>query len=200
MGKLLSALVFIFFCSRLLKNRKKQKKKEFLIFFFVASMLKYLNVYNFYRYIHKIQFNKVSHYWFYRKLLASISLPYRLYHNVECFIRYIQGMYVCMYIHISVYIFSFILVLNIMLWKSMRRNRNESVEENEDEIDGKWWSRVRRTKEYCCVVCMYLLMYHTDNGKINEHLSYRWWWSGCMNEFKHYGEESSIRLKEMRIK
>lgn len=131
------------FCSRLLKNCKKQKK-EFLIFFFVASMLKYLNVYNFYSYIHKIQFNKVSHYWFYRKLLASISLPYRLYHNVECFIRYIQGMfvrmYICMYIYINVYIhiFSFILVLNIMLWKSMSRNRNESVEENEDEIDGKW--------------------------------------------------------------
>jgi len=57
------------------------------------------------------------------------------------------------------------------------------VEENEDEIDGKWWSRVRRTKGI--LLCggrmsgvlyglyMYLLMYHRDNGKINEHLSYR---------------------------
>ena len=52
-------------------------------------------------------------------------------------------------------------------------------------VDGVEWEG---QKEYCCevgVLYMYLLMYHTDNGKINEHLSYRWWWSGCMNEFKH---------------
>lgn len=118
---------------------KSQKMEIFLIFFCLHSMPKYLNVYNFYRYIHKIQFNKVSHYWFYRKLLASISLPYRLYHNVECFIRYIYSS-IRMYIHISVYIFIFIhFSIKYNALKIYEEKWNESVEENEDEIDGKWW-------------------------------------------------------------
>lgn len=39
-----------------------------------------------------------------------------------------------------------------------------------------------------CILCVS----QRDNGKINEQLSYgeewRWWWSGCMNEFEQFGD------------